>query len=183
MLLVYYSWQESRCLLLRSVKTSAESGIWQSGKLSKSWNRLCFASCFFSPPLLYVTPLFSNVLILITFCGSVSKLLFRRTQMLLRPGLFFFSSPPSLPPSHEFLSSPQTVGRISDRVLVWRPALCRHSSLWNDICPFPVKKKKKSLTVQLGCVALCLEPGITPNTALSFGPPASLSHSGIFVDG
>lgn len=93
------------------------------------------------------------MLILIAFVVPCQSCFFREPK---------HCSTPAFSLSREFLSSHQTVGRkrTSDRILVWRPALCRHSSLWKDICPFPGKKKR--FTVQLECVALCLKPGITP---------------------
>lgn len=119
---------------------------------------MVFESSFFPPALRY-TYLW-NRLIPIAFVYPCQSIFF---------GEPIHCSTPAFSLSHEFLSSHQTVGRkrTSDRILVWRPALCRHSSLWKDICPFPEKKKVHGSVRMRGPVPQAWN---YPHTALSFGP-------------
>lgn len=73
--------------------------------------------------------------------------------------------------SHEFLSSHQTVGRKHQTESSFEDLLSAVTVHCGKISVrFLYKKKRKRFTVQLGCVALCLKPGIT-STRLSLLAP------------
>lgn len=143
MLLVYYSWYESKCLLLRSVKTSAKS---DKVKNSKSQIKRVNPDCI---------------------CGPMSKLQFSENPKTLspslRPGLFFLPW---------VLIISQTVGRKTKHQTesLFEDLLSAVTVHCGKISVHFLQKKKKKVHGSVRISGPVPQAWHYPHTALSFGP-------------